>query len=210
MKNIWLNNLRLKWFLFVFIFTYICFMMIGCKDYTESAGRHSKRAEEYALDVEDYEEGSAKFHAFCNGFDAGWDLHSEEHNEDTARENGWDDGYSEGHFDGYNEGYDEGYDSGVDYVRYDDDDFKAEIVADAYHDVKQSFDDDYSTGLCDGYYDGYTDASEGRKGQYDLFDYNWLESFYENIEYQSGYEIGYTVGYRDWQSGREYDNSFEY
>lgn len=188
-----------------------CLLLASCSNgNVKHEQNHSKRAEEYALDVENYEEGSAKFHAFCNGFDAGWDLHNEEHNEDSAWEKGWDDGYSDGHTDGYDEGYNDGYDSGVDHVRYDDDDFKAEIVADAYRNVKQSFDDDYGTGLCDGYYDGYTDAKEGTKCQYELFDYTWLESLYENIGYRSGYEIGYTIGFRDCQSGREYDKAFDY
>lgn len=189
----------------------LCILLSSCSIIkTSNTQRHSKRAEEYAVDIEEYDPGSAEYHAFCKGFDSGWDLHSEEHNEDDAWERGLEDGYSDGHSDGYNEGYDDGYEAGKDYVRYNDDDFMAEIRTNAFEEIDHSFDDEYGTGLCDGYYEGYTDAKDGKQSQYELFDYTWIDSINENIGYWSGYEIGYVIGYRDCKAGVPYDTSFDY
>lgn len=188
-----------------------CILLSSCSNKKNSnTRRHSKRAEEYAVDIEDYDPDSAEYHAFCKGFDSGWDQHSEEHNEDQAWERGHEDGYSEGHSDGYNEGYDDGYESGKDYVRYDDDDFKADVISDAHEEIKRSFDDEYTTGLCEGYYEGYSDAKDGKTCKYELFDYTWINALDENIGYWSGYEIGYVIGYRDCTADVPYDTSFDY
>lgn len=189
----------------------LCAILSSCNINNSSKTRHySDRAEDYAIYVKDYDPDTAEYYAFCEGFDSGWDQHSEEHDEDKAREQGIEDGYSEGYSDGYNEGYEDGNDAGKNYVRYDDDDFKADIRSDAFEEIKQSFNDEYSTGLCDGYNEGYTDAKDEKESQYELFEYTWIDSIDENIGYISGYEIGYVIGYRDCKAGISYDMSFDY